>query len=52
MERRIKRLREELGREPTLAEVFYRDFTGTGRWRVEELGRPPKGPPRGGKRVA
>lgn len=46
---RIERLRETLGREPTLAEVFYRDFTGTGRFRVDQLGLPPRGEPRGRK---
>lgn len=46
---RVRRLTEQLGRPPTLQEVFYRDFTGTGKWRVRELGVPPKGQPRGRK---
>lgn len=48
---RIARLTKQLGRKPTLGEVFYRDFTATGKWRVVELGKPPKANPRGGKRV-
>lgn len=44
---RVEWLTEELGRQPTLDEVFYRDFTGTGRFRVLELGRPAKPRPRG-----
>jgi hypothetical protein len=46
---RIKELTETLGRKPTLQEVFYRDFTGTGKFRVVELGVPPRGEPRGRK---
>lgn len=40
---RVERLTRELGRKPTLAEVFYRDFTATGKWRVLSLGKPPRG---------
>lgn len=49
---RIAALTAQLGRRPTLAEVFHRDFTGTGKYRVLELGAAPKDLPRGGKRVA
>ena len=44
-------LERKLGRKPTLAEVFYRDFTGTGQYRAEELGAPPRGEPRGRRKV-
>lgn len=47
---RIARLTRELGRKPKLDEVFHRDFTGTGKYRVLKLGRPPRGEPRGRKR--
>lgn len=51
LEKRRKALAKKLGRQPTLPEVFPRDFTATGRWLVRDLGAAPKPKPRGRRRV-